>query len=89
MKDYLKTYTVTLKTKGPVFVGSGYKIGKKEYVLFNGKRKVLIMDMKKMYPAIRKKRLERDFIDFYLNNTRDSLYQWLQKKGIPEKEYIA
>ena len=30
MKNYLKEYHITLKTIGPVFVGSGKKLSKKE-----------------------------------------------------------
>ena len=33
MRSVLKTCQLELKVKGPVFVGSGYEIQKKEYIL--------------------------------------------------------
>lgn len=36
MKDYLKEYKATLKVIGPVFVGSGKELSKKEYLFLEG-----------------------------------------------------
>lgn len=87
MKQYLKTYIVTLKTKGPVFIGTGNKIGKKEYVFLSRQKKVLVMDIRKMFLEIQKRGLEGEFTELVLRNGKPDLYHWLEKKGIPEKEY--
>ena len=36
MRQILKTYNLELKVQGPVFVGNGEEIQKKEYVFLNG-----------------------------------------------------
>ena len=44
MKPYLKSYQVTLQALGPVFIGSGREIGKKEYI-FLTQQEAAVPDM--------------------------------------------
>lgn len=44
MNQYLKSYRVNMRTVGPVFIGSGREIGKKEY-LFLSRRQAGIPDI--------------------------------------------
>lgn len=49
MDSFLKQYHVMLHTIGPVFVGSGKQLNKKEYIIDKRKKEVLVFDMGKMF----------------------------------------
>ena len=70
MKRVLKTYQLELKVCGPVFVGSGAEIQKKEYLFLNRKT-VGIADINKLYMLVKKKHLEKDFESFMVTNGRE------------------
>lgn len=42
MQQYMSTYKVTLETKGPLYIGSGKQLGKKEYIFITDKKKKLL-----------------------------------------------
>lgn len=86
MTDYLKTYHVALETVGPVFVGSGREITKKEYVLLNQNRRIGVADMGKVYQLVRQKGLASQFDDFILNEQRADLRRWLMEHNISIKD---
>lgn len=85
MKRTLKTYKLLLKVKGPVFIGSGKDISKKEYI-YRPKKEVQILNIEKLYSLCEKKHIEKDYMDFLMKNYKDSLGQWLEKKRIREAE---
>lgn len=86
MKEYLKSYQACLKVTGPVFVGSGHEITKKEYVLFKGKNKVGVLNMPAFYEALRKRHLQYKFDRFILDDSRSDLRHWLQENRISTRE---
>ena len=55
-ENYLKHYEMELIILSPVYIGSGEKIGKKEYIFLPLKKRVLVPDLGKMYTALMKKR---------------------------------
>lgn len=55
MNQYLKCYQVVMRTVGPVFIGSGREIGKKEYLVLNRKQ-AGIPDIQLLYAELKKKR---------------------------------
>lgn len=81
MNDYLKQYNVVLRTVGPVFIGSGREISKKEY-LFQGREKVAVPDMWKLYNLIKKKGKAKAFEEFMLADGRQDLTTWLRNQQI-------
>ena len=86
MNHYLKTYKVEIRTLAPLFIGEGKTIGKKEYLYSRGM--VLVPDVEKMYRAICKKRLERQFTDFLMNSSdRRDLGAWMRDCGVTPAEY--
>lgn len=85
MNQYLKSYQVTLRTVGPVFVGSGREIGKKEYVFLN-QGKVGIPDIQKLYGELARRRLAADFEKYLLGNGREDLTYWLRTQKIRMEE---
>lgn len=48
MKNYLKSYRIHLKVLGPVFIGSGKELSKKEY-LFYKNNQIAVIDIAKFY----------------------------------------
>jgi CRISPR-associated protein Csm5 len=85
MSEFLKQYRVTIQTIGPVFIGNGKEIGKKEYA-FLGQDKVVIPDMQKFYYYVQKKGKAEAFEDYLLSGSRDDLSNWLRRQGIRSSE---
>ena len=81
MNDYLKCYNVKIHALSPIYIGSGEKIGKKEYIYMPWRQKVIIPDFDKMYQNICEKGLRQEFINYMMDNTPKgpSIGQWLQK----------
>lgn len=81
MKQYLKTFRLTLKTAGPVFVGSGKEISKKEYI-FLGRDKIAVLDIPRVYAALKKKGKERAYEKYLLDFSKDDMSTWLRRENI-------
>lgn len=81
MKDYLKKYEVIIKTKGPVFVGDGKEIGKKEYVFLSDKS-VGVFDIEKLYAELKRRNRAAAFEKYMLENNRDNMNEWLAGQKI-------
>jgi CRISPR-associated protein Csm5 len=86
MSDYLKQYRMELDTVGPVFIGSGREISKKEYIFVPKSEKlpayISVMDIQKLYAFVQKRPLPADFENFMMNFPRMTLEEWLNKKHI-------
>lgn len=85
MNQYLKHYQVVMRTLGPVFIGNGKEIGKKEYVFLN-QSQVGIPDIQALYQEIAKRKKAECFEEYMLGNSRDDLTSWLRKQKISMKE---
>ena len=89
MKQILKTYNLELKVQGPVFVGNGEEIQKKEYVFLNGRHALGVVDIEKLYQLARKKGLASDMEQFMVRDTRTTLRQWSDSHRIKSDELKA
>lgn len=89
MGDYLKCYEVTIKALAPIHVGSGEKIGKKEYIYLPWNHKVIIPDIQKMYKALQRKGQAKEFEDYMMSSAskEPALGQWLGKLGYKATDY--
>lgn len=85
MNNCLKHYHCVLHTAGPVFVGSGRELSKKEY-MFLPDGKIGVMSIEKLYFLIRKKHLEMAFEDFMTHQSRTDLKHWLMEHKISLEE---
>lgn len=81
MNQYLKSYQINMLTVGPVFIGSGKEIGKKEYIFLN-KRQVGILDMQKLYAELTRQGKQTAFENYLLGTTNTGLSNWLHKQNI-------
>ena len=89
MNEYLKCYKVKLHVLSPVHIGSGTKIGKKEYIYMPWNHQVIIPDIQKMYAELQKKHLEKEF-ETYMLDTRTkglALGKWLSTHKFQSKDY--
>lgn len=84
MASFLKKYNVELKTVGPVFIGSGKIINKKEAIF--KKASVIIIDTQKMFKYLCDKRLLDKYQDYMLDDRMD-LATFLKNNSIDEAVY--
>ena len=68
MSKVLKVYDVEMTVKGPVFIGNGEEISKKEYAVSWEESKVYVMDRMRLYNLLNSKRLVNEYVDFSLKN---------------------
>ena len=85
MIKHLKCYQCVLRTLGPVFVGSGREIGKREYIFLN-QNKVGVLNIQKLYTEMRRRGIGNLFEGYLLGFNNMSLTDWLKKQGIKLKE---
>ena len=80
MKEYLKTYRIHLKVKGPVFIGSGKEFSKKEYIFWKYNQ-IAIIDISKLYMELNRIHKLDDFEGFMLDS-HQNLDQWIKRNHI-------
>lgn len=89
MNKFLKTYTLTFKTKAPVFIGNGKTISKKEYIYDRSEGCIHFMDMDRMYHALSKLRLGGKYEQYLLNDDYTDLSGFLKENDIRANQYQA
>ncbi len=89
MKDYLKNYKMQIKTLSPIYIGSGVKLGTKEYIYMPWNHEVIIPDMQIMFLAIQKKGLISEFTDFMMDSRQNTttLSMWLKEHQFKSVDY--
>lgn len=89
MESYLKKYKFVFNTVGPVFIGSGQNLKKKEYIFDENKGRVKIIDVNKMLSFICKdKNLMRDYEKLMMSGDKnDDLQSFFNDHKISEKDY--
>lgn len=85
MNGIVKNYKIKLTTLAPVHIGSGEKLNKKEYVIFDSEKKIYILDRYKLIKEICNRRLDNDFEEFMLLSN-DSLHNWLNAHNFTEQQ---
>lgn len=86
MDNFLKKYRIELVTIGPVFIGSGETIRKKEWLLDKENQKAFIIDNRKFFEYLSEKRLLDSFEKFFVNGQKP-LHSWLEENRIDKREY--
>lgn len=85
MNQYLKNYHVVLHAAGPVFIGNGREIGKKEYLFLN-EREAGIVDIQKFYQEMSARKKSAELETYLLGNNSYDLNVWLRKQKIKTDE---
>ncbi|MCU6754801.1 CRISPR type III-A/MTUBE-associated RAMP protein Csm5 [uncultured Eubacterium sp.] len=85
MKEFLQKHKIILHTLGPVFVGDGKVLVKREYVLNKRERKVTVIDQAKFFRYLmRSKKLES--YERYILGKSGSMQSWMYEEKIPFKD---
>lgn len=87
MRNVLKVYEVELVAEGPVFIGSGREITKKEYAFARKGSIAYVFDPVKLTAMLRDKRLYNEYEKYILGSDKMDLGRWLTSKGISESEF--
>lgn len=87
MDNKTRYYTINLTAAGPIFIGSGEKLMKKEYIFEENNKKVIIPDFHKMYLQIKKDRYERDFNKYVISGNKEYLAEWLRNYKYKKSDY--
>lgn len=82
---YIKRYQLRLETIGPLFIGSGSMLKKKEWVFDKKKRIGIILDEEKLFSYLKKRQLLDSFEAFMIHEEK-SLLQWMRNAGIYPKD---
>lgn len=61
---HLKSYDIQLTVQSPLFIGSGEKLSKKEYLLLSKENKAIIMDMEKLFIFLSRKKYLKNMKPF-------------------------
>ena len=85
MKSPLKVFDIELTVRGPLFVGSGQELKKKEYIKLRGTNKVVIPKLGKMYKDLCDMGKQREYEKYMLTDNKTSLGDWIQNQRIPDK----
>lgn len=78
---YLKRYKIYLETLGPVFIGSGKELTKKEWILDKGRSEGIILDELKLFSYINSNNLLDSFETFMLKGNK-KMIDWASEAGI-------
>lgn len=86
MKIHLHSFQLKLRLLGPVFIGSGSEINKKEYLYIPKEKKVCIPNLAKLTAFLDKKGRLDSYIKFMLS-THNDLFKWLESEYIKQESY--
>jgi CRISPR-associated protein Csm5 len=86
MRTHLQSFQLKLRLLGPVFIGSGTEINKKEYLFIPQTKKVCIPNLAKLTALLDKKGLLQDYMRFMLSPEND-LYNWLKSVNIKYESF--
>lgn len=84
-EGHLEVYDLALTTQAPLFVGSGKKLGKKEYLYQGGC--VTIPDQRRFFDFLAKTGRMKKYEDFILSDQND-LWTWLTGEGGFDKVWL-
>lgn len=89
MQQFLKHYKVKIRVLSPIFIGSGEKIGKKEYIYMPWNHRVIIPDVDKMFEDLSRRGWTNEFTSFLMDsrNGQMPLSTWLAQKKLRGEDY--
>lgn len=84
---YLKQYRFTIRTRTPVFIGSGEAAGKKEFVYDRDRNSMTFFDIPKLYTGLDAKGLLPAFQDYLLKDEEKTLGAFFESVHIRPAVY--
>ena len=87
--NFQEVYDISLHTVGPVFIGNGNKITKKEYLFLNQRQSIGVIRIEALYAYLRKKGLAGECEKFLLYENRKDLRGWISDHRIPMQDVLS
>ncbi len=88
MRSLLQSYQGIVTAVSPIHIGNGMTYNKKEFILLQAKRPlVIIPDMRKLYAHICSLGYSADFEDFMLDSEQKDLSSWLKAHKVTKDFY--
>ena len=87
MDLYLRKYILEIRSLGPVFIGSGKSVGKKEYIYDRAANHIYFPDAKKMFFGLQKRGKLAAYEEYLLKDNSD-LYFFFKNNDISKNEYM-
>ena len=85
MRKYLERYKIDLETIGPVHIGSGQTLTKREWMIEWPDQKAIIVDFYKFFELLQKKRLLAEY-EKYASAPKGDLLHWMKEHDISRRE---
>ena len=83
----MRYYSLILETIGPVHIGSGTEISKKECLYDTQNKKIYVMDEKKMFTRILALGIQESFERYLMDSKQTDLFDFINENNIPPEEY--
>lgn len=83
----MKYYTITLTVEGPVHIGSGREILKKDCLYMSNERKVYILDNMKVFEGMKKLKLLADYEKYLMDEKQKNFTFFVKNYNISPAEY--
>ena len=83
----MRYYDITIETIGPVHIGSGKEISKKECLYVPQEKKIYIMDEKKMFSRILALGKQESFTRYLMDSRQNNLMNFVRDNNISPNEY--
>lgn len=82
MSNFMTVLEGELTVRGPLFIGDGKSVTKKESIYDSEREKIIIPDLGKMYKNLCEIRKEKAYEQFLLRNPKGDFADWLQQHRI-------
>lgn len=86
---HLERLELTLRTLSPVFIGSGEKLSKKEYILDSKKGMIYFPDLSCFVNYLKQHSLLSAYEKFLLQSGQNDLHRFLRDNQVPDNDYPA
>lgn len=84
---HLEKVELVLRTLSPVFIGSGEKLTKKEYIYDKNGRVIYMLNLAKLVEYLSRRKLEGSYERFLLSPNKNDLQAFLYENGVSRKDY--
>lgn len=87
MRSHLKEYSIKIKTLGPLHIGSGDALIKKNYAHMKKEHRIYLPDQRRMFQEIAQRKLTKEYADYLNKNHRLDLSDWFRNMKIKEEDW--
>ncbi len=84
---HLERLDITLRALGPVFIGSGESLNKKEYIFDARKGLIHFPDLPRLVAFLKSRSLLQDYENYLYRQQRNDLRNFLMSNGVAETDY--